>query len=34
LNQVLVFSWVIGDLDSLVIADEVVSLVDEAVPVC
>jgi hypothetical protein len=34
LNRVSVFSWVIGDLDSLVIADEVVSLVYEAAPVC
>jgi hypothetical protein len=34
LNRVSVFSWVIGDLDSLVIADEVMSLVDEAEPVC
>jgi hypothetical protein len=34
LNRVSVFSWVIGDLDSLVIADEVLSLVDEAVSVC
>jgi hypothetical protein len=34
LNQVSVFSCVIGDLDSLVIADEVMSLVDEAVLVC
>jgi hypothetical protein len=34
LNRVLVFSWVIGDLDLLVIADEAMSLVDEAAPVC
>jgi hypothetical protein len=34
LNWVSVFSWVIGDLDSLVIADEVVLLVDEAALVC
>jgi hypothetical protein len=34
LNQVLGFSWVIADLDSLVIANEVMSLVDEAVLVC
>jgi hypothetical protein len=34
LNQVSVFSWVIGDLDSLVIANDVVLLVDEVVSVC
>jgi hypothetical protein len=34
LNRVSVFSWVIGDLDLLVIADEVMSLVDGAVLVC
>jgi hypothetical protein len=32
--RVSIFSWVIGDLDSLVIADEVVSLFDEVAPVC
>jgi hypothetical protein len=33
LNSVAVFSWVIGDLDPLVIADGVVALDDEAAQV-
>jgi hypothetical protein len=34
LNRVSVFSWVIGDLDSLVIADEAMSFVDGVALIC